>query len=39
MEPKFYRLKVMLIQFFAVALSDIFLLVYAKCNFASVYSC
>ena len=34
---KFCRLKVILIQFFPVALSVLFLLVYAKCNFASVY--
>ena len=33
---KFCRLKVLLIQFFPVALSVIFLLVYAKWNFASV---
>ena len=33
---KFCRLKVLPIQFFPVALSVIFLLVYAKCNFASV---
>ena len=33
---KFCRLKVLLIQLFPVALSVIFLLVYAKCNFASV---
>ena len=32
----FCRLKVLLIQFFPVALSGIFLLAYAKCNFASV---
>ena len=32
----FCRLKVLLIQFFPVALLVIFLLVYAKCNFASV---
>ena len=34
---KFCRLKVLLIQFFPVALSVIFLLVYAKCNIGSVY--
>ena len=34
---KFCRLKVLLIWFFPVALSVIFLLVYAKCNFASVF--
>ena len=34
---KFGRLKVSL-QFFPVALSVIFLLLYAKCNFASVWS-
>ena len=33
---KFCRLKVLLIQFFPVALSVIFLLVYSKCNFTSV---
>ena len=33
---EFCRLKDILIQFFPVALSVIFLLVYAKCNFASV---
>ena len=32
----FSILKVLLIQFFPVAFSVIFLLVYAKCNFASV---
>ena len=34
---KFCRLKILLIQFFPVALSVIFLLVYAKCNFDSVF--
>ena len=34
---KFCRLIVLLIQFFPVALSVIFLLVCAKCNFASVF--
>ena len=33
----FYRLKVLLIQFFSVALSVIFLFLYEQCNFASVY--
>ena len=33
----FCRLKVSLIQFFPVALSVLFLLVYAKCNFASMF--
>ena len=32
---KFFRLKVLLIQFLPVALSVMFLLAYAKCNFAS----
>ena len=36
-DEKFCRLKVLLIQFFPVALSVIFLLVYAKCYFASVF--
>ena len=36
---KIGMLKVLLIQFFPVALSVIFLLVYAKCNFASVFKC
>ena len=33
---KFCRLKILLIKFFPVALSVIFLLLDAKCNFASV---
>ena len=33
---KFCRLKVLLIQFFPVALLVMYLLVYAKCNFAFV---
>ena len=34
----FRRFKVLLIQFFTEALSVIFLLVYAKCNFASLFN-
>ena len=33
---KFFRIKVLLIQFFQVALLVIFFLVYVKCNFVSV---
>ena len=36
---KFCRLKVSLIQFLTIALSVIFFLVYANCDFASVSNC